>query len=128
MKVSIFGAGYVGLVQAAAFAEVGHDVVCVDIDERKIAALKDGNVPIFEPGLEEMVRRTLAAGKLTFSTDPMAGIAHATLLFIAVGTPPRADGSAELSHVKAAAEIIARQMLDDKIVVTKSTVPVGTSD
>jgi len=127
MKVSIFGAGYVGLVQAAALAEVGHDVVCVDIDEAKIAKLNAGNVPIFEPDLEEMIQRNLAAGTLAFTSDTDRAIAHASMLFIAVGTPPRPDGSADLSYVVAAAEAIASRMTAPKIIVIKSTVPVGTN-
>ena len=128
MKVSIFGAGYVGLVQAAAFAEVGHDVVCVDIDAAKVAKLSGGQVTIFEPDLEAMIQRGLAAGTLAFTTDAARAIDHAPILFIAVGTPPRPDGSADLSHVVAAAEAIAARMTTRKIIVTKSTVPVGTSD
>lgn len=128
MNISIFGAGYVGLVQAAAFAEVGHHVLCVDVDARRVERLKAGDVPIFEPGLAEMIGRTLRSGHLAFTTDPAEAVAHATILFIAVGTPPRVDGSADLTHVEDAAATIATHMRDHKIVVTKSTVPVGTSD
>ncbi len=128
MKVTIFGAGYVGLVQAAAFAEVGHDVVGVDVDAARIDGLKRGIVPIFEPDLEGMIRRGLAAGKLAFTTDAAVGVAHAGILFIAVGTPPRPDGSADVSHVVAVTNTIAAAMAEPKILVTKSTVPVGTGD
>jgi UDPglucose 6-dehydrogenase len=128
VKVTIFGAGYVGLVQAAAFAEVGHDVVVVDVDAARIEGLKAGVVPIFEPDLEAMVRRGLAAKTLAFTTDAAAGVAHAPMLFIAVGTPPQADGSADLSHVVAATKTIGAAMDEPKIIVTKSTVPVGTND
>lgn len=128
MKVTIFGAGYVGLVQAAAFAEVGHDVVCVDVDAARIDGLNRGIVPIFEPDLEGMIHRGLAAGTLAFTTDAAAGVAHAGILFIAVGTPPRADGSADVSHVVAVTNTIAAAMAEPKILVTKSTVPVGTGD
>jgi UDPglucose 6-dehydrogenase len=128
LKVSIFGAGYVGLVQAAAFAEVGHDVVCVDVNEAKVTRLNAGEIPIYEPDLEGMIRRGLAAGTISFTTDATRAIEHAAVLFIAVGTPPSADGSADLSHVVAVAEMIAAQMRTPKIVVMKSTVPVGTND
>jgi UDPglucose 6-dehydrogenase len=128
VKISIFGAGYVGLVQAAAFAEVGHDVLCLDIDARKVAKLNAGEIPIYEPDLEEMVGRNLAAGTLRFSTDSSTAIEHASVLFIAVGTPPRPDGSADLTHVDAAADAIASRMRTPKVVVMKSTVPVGTND
>jgi UDPglucose 6-dehydrogenase len=128
VKVSIFGAGYVGLVQAAAFAEVGHDVICVDIDVAKIAELSAGQVTIFEPDLEAMIQRGLTARTLAFTTDANRAIDHASVIFIAVGTPPRQDGSADLSHVVAAAKAIAARMTTHKIIVTKSTVPVGTSD
>ncbi len=128
MKVTIFGAGYVGLVQAAAFAETGHDVLCVDVDTAKIARLQAGEIPIFEPDLPELVERNLAAGTLAFSADLEAGVAHADALFIAVGTPPQEDGSADLQHVTAVARTIAGHMRTPKTIVTKSTVPVGTSD
>ena len=128
MKVTIFGAGYVGLVQAACFAEMGHDVLCVDVNADKIAGLRQGRIPIFEPGLAAMVTANLATGTLAFDTSVAHGVAHAALLFIAVGTPPRDDGSADLSHVDAVAGAIATAMEGDKIIVTKSTVPVGTAD
>jgi UDPglucose 6-dehydrogenase len=128
MKLSIFGTGYVGLVTAACFADVGHDVLCIDIDEDRIALLKQGQVPIFEPGLKEMVARNAQNGRLRFSTDAPAGIKFAELIFIAVGTPPNGDGSADLSHVLAVAKTIGEHIDGHKIVVGKSTVPVGTAD
>jgi UDPglucose 6-dehydrogenase len=128
MKLSIFGTGYVGLVTAACFADVGHDVLCIDIDEARIALLKQGQVPIFEPGLKEMVARNAQNGRLRFSTDAPDGIKFAELIFIAVGTPPNGDGSADLSHVLAVARTIGEHIDGHKIVVGKSTVPVGTAD
>ena len=128
MKISIFGAGYVGLVQAAAFAEMGHEIVCVDLNDARIARLNAGESPIFEPDLEEMIQRNLKAGTLAFTTDSIRAIDHAAVLFIAVGTPSSADGSADLSHVEAVAGTIASQMRTPRIVVMKSTVPVGTND
>lgn len=128
MKVTVFGIGYVGLVQAAVLAEVGHDVVCVDIDQNKVDNLKRGIIPIYEPGLEPIVKENSEAGRLHFTTDAAEGIAHGTLQFIAVGTPPDEDGSADLQYVLAVAGTIAQQMDDRKIIVNKSTVPVGTAD
>lgn len=128
MKVTMIGTGYVGLVTGACFAEVGNDVLCLDVDARKIAILEAGGVPIHEPGLEPMVRRNIAAGRLRFTTDVAASVAHGTLQFIAVGTPPDEDGSADMRHVIAAAREIGRRMQEPKIVVDKSTVPVGTAD
>jgi len=128
MKVTMIGTGYVGLVTGACFAEVGNDVLCLDVDARKIAILEAGGVPIHEPGLEPMVRRNIAAGRLRFTTDVEASVAHGTLQFIAVGTPPDEDGSADMRHVIAAAREIGRRMQEPKIVVDKSTVPVGTAD
>jgi UDPglucose 6-dehydrogenase len=128
VKLSIFGTGYVGLVTGACLAEVGHDVVCADVDERKIARLKGGEVPIFEPGLDAIVTRNAAEGRLRFTTDPAVAVKHAELQFIAVGTPPDQDGSADLSHVLAVAESIGRHMDGYKVIVNKSTVPVGTGD
>ena len=128
MHVTVFGIGYVGLVQAAVLADVGHDVVCVDIDANKIEALRSGAVPIYEPGLEELVERNLAENRLHFTTDANAGIEHGELQFIAVGTPPDEDGSADLKYVLAVAHTIASAMTAPKIVVNKSTVPVGTAD
>ncbi|RUT34826.1 UDP-glucose/GDP-mannose dehydrogenase family protein [Arsenicitalea aurantiaca] len=128
MKLTIFGTGYVGLVTGACLAEIGHDVLCIDIDEDKIAALKAGIVPLYEPGLQPLVTRNLAAGTLAFSTDAARGVAHAPVIFIAVGTPPGEDGSADLGHVLGVARTIAGAMDADRILVMKSTVPVGTAD
>lgn len=128
MRLTIFGTGYVGLVTAACFADVGHDVLCIDIDDKRIATLKRGEVPIFEPGLKELVIRNAGAGRLTFSTDASAGVRFASLIFIAVGTPPNGDGSADLSHVLDVARTIGEHIDGHKIVVGKSTVPVGTAD
>jgi UDPglucose 6-dehydrogenase len=128
MQVTIFGSGYVGLVTGACLAEVGNHVLCVDVDEAKIALLNSGGVPIYEPGLEEMVARNRAAGRLEFTTDAAAGVAHGLFQFIAVGTPPDEDGSADLTHVLAVARSIARHMTEYRIIVDKSTVPVGTAD
>ncbi len=128
MRVTIFGTGYVGLVTGTCLAEVGNDVVCVDIDADKIAGLERGIVPIFEPGLETLVRDNHASGRLRFSTDPASAIAHGQLLFIAVGTPPDEDGSADLSHVLAVASTIGRNLETSAVIVNKSTVPVGTAD
>ncbi|MBX3725555.1 MAG: UDP-glucose/GDP-mannose dehydrogenase family protein [Xanthomonadales bacterium] len=128
MRVSIFGTGYVGLVTGACLAEVGNEVVCVDIDAGKVAALRRGEVPIFEPGLAPLVRENLAAGRLRFETDAAAAVAHAQVAFIAVGTPPDEDGSADLRHVLDVARSIGGHMARPLLVVTKSTVPVGTAD
>lgn len=128
MKVTVFGIGYVGLVHAAVLASVGHSVCCVDIDETKIAKLKLGHIPIFEPGLEPLVQEGLASGRLHFTADASVGVAFSELLFIAVGTPPDEDGSADLQHVLAVANTIGQLMDDQKVVVNKSTVPVGTAD
>lgn len=128
MKISVFGIGYVGLVQAAVMAEVGHDVVCMDIDEAKIAKLQRGQISIFEPGLAELVKDNLEAGRLHFTSDPAVAAAHGLVQFIAVGTPPSADGSADLSAVFAVAESIARHRQQPVVIVEKSTVPVGTGD
>jgi len=128
MKVTIFGSGYVGLVTGACLAEVGNHVVCVDVDRAKIDLLNGGGVPIFEPGLESMIARNRTAGRLEFTTDARAGVDHGLFQFIAVGTPPDEDGSADLQYVLAVARSIAEHMSDYKIVVDKSTVPVGTAD
>ena len=128
MKVTVFGIGYVGLVQATVLAEVGHDVVCVDVDQQKIDSLKNGIVPIYEPGLEPLVKENYNLGRLRFTTNAEEGVAHGKLQFIAVGTPPDEDGSADLTYVLSVAETIATHMTDDKIIVNKSTVPVGTGD
>ncbi len=128
MKVTVFGIGYVGLVQAAVLASVGHDVMCVDIDETKIANLKKGIIPIYEPGLTPLVEETYQNGQLHFTTDAKQGVEHGTMQFIAVGTPPDEDGSADLKYVLAVAETIATYMTDEKVIIDKSTVPVGTAD
>ncbi|MFL6662402.1 MAG: UDP-glucose dehydrogenase family protein [Rhizobacter sp.] len=128
MKVTVVGTGYVGLVSAACLAEMGNDVLCLDIDADKIRILEAGGIPIHEPGLDVMVTRNVAAGRLRFTTDVARSVAHGTLQFIAVGTPPDEDGSADLRHVVAAARNIGRHMTDRKVVVDKSTVPVGTAD
>ena len=128
MKITIFGSGYVGLVTGACLAEVGNKVMCVDVDPAKIELLNSGGVPIYEPGLAEMLQRNRAAGRLMFTTDAKAGVDFGRLQFIAVGTPADEDGSADLQYVLAVAESIAEHMSDFKIVVDKSTVPVGTGD
>jgi UDPglucose 6-dehydrogenase len=128
MDVTIFGSGYVGLVTGACLAEVGNNVLCIDVDPHKIAVLNSGGLPIFEPGLEDMVRRNRDAGRLSFSTDPAEGVAHGLFQFIAVGTPPDEDGSADLRHVLAVARTIGEHMDAYRILVDKSTVPVGTAD
>ncbi|TBW09310.1 UDP-glucose/GDP-mannose dehydrogenase family protein [Azotobacter chroococcum] len=128
MKVTVFGIGYVGLVQGAVLAEVGHDVVCVDVDAGKVERLKQGIIPIYEPGLESLVRENHAAGRLHFTSDAAAGVKHGEVQFIAVGTPPDEDGSADLKYVLAVAETIAQHMEGPQIVIDKSTVPVGTAD
>ena len=128
MKITVVGAGYVGLVTGACLAEMGNHVVCLDVDPRKIAMLQRGELPIHEPGLDAVVQRNAAAGRLQFTTDGAAAVAHGTLQFIGVGTPPDEDGSADLQYVLAAAENIGRHMTDYKVIVDKSTVPVGTAD
>ena len=128
MKVTVFGIGYVGLVQGAVLAEVGHDVVCIDIDANKVERLKQGHIPIYEPGLEALVKENHAAGRLNFTTDAAAGVKHGEVQFIAVGTPPDEDGSADLKYVLAVAETIAQHMERPQIIIDKSTVPVGTAD
>jgi UDPglucose 6-dehydrogenase len=126
MKVTVVGSGYVGLVSGTCLAEVGNDVLCLDVDPEKIRILQEGGIPIYEPGLQEMVRRNVAAGRLHFTTDIEKAVQHGTIQFIAVGTPPDEDGSADLQYVLAAARNIGRLMTDYKVVVDKSTVPVGT--
>jgi UDPglucose 6-dehydrogenase len=128
MKITVIGTGYVGLVSGTCLAEVGNDVLCVDVDERKIAVLNGGGIPIFEPGLEAMVARNRAAGRLRFTTDVAQGARHGAIQFIAVGTPPDEDGSADLSYVVQAARNIGRHMDGYRVIVDKSTVPVGTAD
>ena len=128
MRITIFGTGYVGLVTGTCLAEVGNDVICVDVDADKIARLDNGEVPIFEPGLDTLVRDNHAAGRLRFSTNAASAIAHGRVIFIAVGTPPDEDGSADLSHVLAVAQTVGRALDGYAVVVNKSTVPVGTAD
>lgn len=127
MKIAVIGTGYVGLVAGACLAETGNDVVCADIDVKKIARLNGGEVPIYEPGLEPLIASNLAAGRLTFTTDVPAAVRASDVIFIAVGTPPDEDGSADLSHVLAVAKTIGQSMNGEKVVITKSTVPVGTA-
>ncbi len=128
MNVTIIGTGYVGLVTGACLADAGNSVFCLDVDPEKIRRLSGGEIPIFEPGLEAIVRRNEHAGRLRYSTDVAASVAHGELQVIAVGTPPDEDGSADLQHVLAAAQAIGRHMQGYKVVATKSTVPVGTAD
>ena len=128
MRLTIFGSGYVGLVQGACMAEMGNQVVCYDIDAEKIARLNRGEIPIYEPGLEAYVERNVEAGRLEFTTDVQKAVGHGLFQFVAVGTPPDEDGSADLKHVLAVARAIGEHMEDYRIVVDKSTVPVGTAD
>ncbi len=128
MKITVIGTGYVGLVTGTCLAEVGNEVLCLDVDPNKIEILKSGGIPIYEPGLEDMVKRNVAAGRLSFTTDIEESVAFGQIQFIAVGTPPDEDGSADLQYVVAAARNIGRNMTDYKLVVDKSTVPVGTAD
>jgi UDPglucose 6-dehydrogenase len=128
MRLTIFGSGYVGLVTGACFAEVGNNVLCVDVDQRKVEMLKRGESPIFEPGLDDLLKRNLAAGRLNFTTDAAEGVKYGLFQFIAVGTPPDEDGSADLKYVLSVAEAIGRNVSEYRVVVTKSTVPVGTAD
>ena len=128
MKITVIGTGYVGLVSGTCLAEVGNDVLCLDVDAAKIAVLNDGGMPIHEPGLDTMVARNRTAGRLRFTTDVAEAVAFGAIQFIAVGTPPDEDGSADLQYVVAAARNIGRLMTDYKVVVDKSTVPVGTAD
>ena len=128
MKITIYGSGYVGLVTGACLAEMGNNVLCVDIDESKVAKLKKGEIPIYEPGLESMVQNAIQQGYIDFTTDMRQAVNHAEVQFIAVGTPPDEDGSADLSYVLAVADTIGSHMTEAKIIVDKSTVPVGTGD
>ena len=127
MKVCVVGTGYVGLVTGTCFAETGNDVVCVDVDEEKVAALKRGEVPIFEPDLDELLEKNTNAGRLRFSTDVPASVAQAEVVFVGVGTPPRADGGADLRHVDEVASTVATAAKQPLVLVLKSTVPVGTN-
>ncbi len=128
MRLTIFGSGYVGLVTGACMAEMGNQVVCYDIDADKIARLNEGDIPIYEPGLEALIERNFEAGRLTFTTDVAAAVAHGLFQFVAVGTPPDEDGSADMQYVLAVARAIGDHMDEYRIVVDKSTVPVGTAD
>jgi UDPglucose 6-dehydrogenase len=128
MRITIFGSGYVGLVTGACLAEAGNHVICVDVDPRKVEMLSRGEVPIHEPGLDEIIERNQAKGRLKFTLDAAEGVAHGLFQMIAVGTPPDEDGSADLKHVLAVARTIAEHMSDYKVVITKSTVPTGTAD
>ncbi|WP_312836521.1 UDP-glucose/GDP-mannose dehydrogenase family protein [Comamonas sp.] len=128
MKVTVFGTGYVGLVQGAVLADVGHQVLCVDVDAAKVAALQAGQIPIHEPGLDKLVTSNHANGRLRFTTDAALGVSHSEVIFLAVGTPPDEDGSADLQYVLAVARTIAQHMNGPRIVINKSTVPVGTAD
>src|SRR5687767_2103541 len=129
MRVTMIGSGYVGLVSGACFADFGHEVVCVDKDQSKIAALLEGRMPIYEPGLDQLVASNVASGRLRFTTDLTEGVRDAEAVFIAVGTPSRrGDGHADLSYVHAAAKEVAAASNGYTVVVTKSTVPVGTGD
>ena len=127
MKISVVGTGYVGLVVGACLAETGNDVICADVDAGKIALLNQNQIPIYEPGLEDFVKRNRDQGRLTFTTDVPAAVTSAEVVFIAVGTPPDEDGSADLRHVLSVADVIGRHMAREIVVVTKSTVPVGTA-
>src|SRR5688572_12317973 len=128
MRLTIFGSGYVGLVTAACFADRGNHVVCVDTDHAKVRALRKGKVPFYEPGLSELVKRNARGGRLKFTTDAADGVAHGQLIFIAVGTPQGEDGSADLSSVVTVAETIGKHLDGYRVIVDKSTVPVGTAD
>ncbi|WP_339799829.1 nucleotide sugar dehydrogenase, partial [uncultured Marinobacter sp.] len=128
MKITIFGTGYVGLVTGACLADVGHDVLCMDVDAGKIERLNNGQIPIYEPGLEPIVRHNADSGRLRFTTDTEAAVAHGVIQFIAVGTPPDEDGSADLQYVIAVARSIGQHMDGYRVIVDKSTVPVGTAD
>src|SRR5215831_5276137 len=126
MHIAVIGSGYVGLVTGACFAEVGVDVTCVDVDAEKIARLNSGQSPIYEPGLDLLIKKNLQAGRLNFTTDVEAAIKQSLVIFIAVGTPPQADGSADLKFVDEVARKLAEHIDGYKVIVTKSTVPVGT--
>ncbi|MCU1756562.1 MULTISPECIES: UDP-glucose dehydrogenase family protein [Pseudomonas] len=128
MKISVFGSGYVGLVQATVLAEVGHDVICMDIDQKKVELLQQGHVSIFEPGLSSLVRENLESKRLRFTSDEKTAVEHGQVLFIAVGTPPSEDGSADLKAVFSVGDAVARHRVEPAILVEKSTVPVGTGD
>lgn len=128
MNITIFGSGYVGLVTAACFADAGNDVLCVDVDASKVAMLKRGESPIYEPGLTELLKKNIDGGRIHFTTSAAEGVAHGIYQFIAVGTPPAEDGSADMKYVLAVAKSIGEHMQDYRVVISKSTVPVGTAD
>lgn len=128
MKITVIGSGYVGLVSGACLADLGNNVLCLDVDPRKIAILQQGGVPIYEPGLDQVIQRNVAAGRLRFTTDVAESVAHGLIQMIAVGTPSGEDGSADLQYVVAAARAIGRAMTEYKVIADKSTVPVGTAD
>ncbi|HEV8598054.1 MAG TPA: UDP-glucose/GDP-mannose dehydrogenase family protein [Gemmatimonadales bacterium] len=128
MKIAVIGSGYVGLVAGACLAETGNEVICADVDARKISRLQRNDIPIYEPGLEPLIRRNQAEGRLRFTTDLPAAVEHGRVIFIAVGTPPGEDGTADLQHVLEVARTIGQHMSGPKVVVTKSTVPVGTAE
>ena len=128
MKLTIIGTGYVGLVTGTCFAEIGHEVICVDRDEAKVKLLQSGGMPIFEPGLEELVKKNVAAGRLSFTSLTSEGVEKSEVIFIAVPTPPLSDGSVDLSFIEGVAREIAAAMTSYKIIVDKSTVPVKTGD
>ncbi|MBA2469402.1 MAG: UDP-glucose/GDP-mannose dehydrogenase family protein, partial [Chloroflexia bacterium] len=127
MRITIFGTGYVGLVTGACFAESGNHVYCVDVDVDKVAALQRGEIPIYEPGLAEIVGQNTKAGRLTFTTDASEGVDHGLIIFIAVGTPPQEDGSSDLRYVVDVARTIGSMLKKPALIVDKSTVPVGTA-
>ena len=128
MKITVIGSGYVGLVSGACLAELGNNVLCLDVDPKKIEILNNGGVPIYEPGLKELIAANVAAGRLRFTTDVAESVAHGLVQMIAVGTPSDEDGSADLQYVIAAARAIGRAMTEYKVIVDKSTVPVGTAE
>ena len=128
MQIAVFGSGYVGLVAGACFADIGNDVICVDIDKNKIDQLNQGKVPIFEPGLDDIIKRNVKEERLSFTTDKISAIQKSQVIFIAVGTPPDEDGSADLKHVLDVAKSIGKNLDKFKVIVDKSTVPVGTAD
>src|SRR5437879_6328293 len=128
MHIAVIGTGYVGLVTGACFAEFGVDVTCVDIDSEKIARLSSGEMPIYEPGLEQLVTKNMQSGRLQFTTDIKQAVEQALVIFLAVGTPPKSDGSPDLSFVEAATSSVAEHMNGYKVIVTKSIVPIGTGE